>query len=335
MSLHITSRRMLPSDIDTCLKRSDMYPVIHARGLEAEASSFLTELLVGDQMWGSIVLGNGKKEPLTLGSCVFLSNDLTNEVLDGKHPFLLADMVKNPGLRSHILTFKEVERANRNEGLNFYGALFAFPKITSHIAAGMAMDRLQHDMIFHMRGFRIRMHMKATYDHNWIKGAVTNFAMRTLFGSNLHCDFKDYRTHDEVRNFHPHLFAITRDEALKKISSKVFELMAGGHAVLDLPPMIREILRLDLEHEQSAGLEVALDIGEHSVDNGWKTAAQKLKKTAPDIRISAEDSGDGEFRAALRKYVRQNPQELGILPPLTPKEKQDWRDNQRAESMGV
>lgn len=324
---------MLPSDIGPCLQCSDIFPVIQHRGIVDETVGFLTDLLMEDRMWGSIVFGDDKKRPLTFGSCVFLSDGLKSEVLDGTHPFLLAEMVKSHGLRSHILSFKEVERENKYEGLNFYGALFAFPKLNNPLVFGMAMDRLQHDMIFHMRGFRIKTHLKATYETNLITSGMTNFAMRKLFGSNLHTDYRELKGETEVKKFRPHLFAIEREEALTRIHSKVFELVAGGTAILDLPPKIREILRLDLESESYTNSKASQELGKDSVDNGWKSAEEKIKKTSHDIRVSEDDS-DEEFRVILRRYVRQNPQELGILTPLTAREKQDWIDFQRSKGAG-
>ena len=110
---------MLPSEIARCLQRSDIYPVISERGIETQMISFLTGLMLEDQFWGSVVENAYSEEPLCFGSCIFVSNHLARRLSKGEFPFLLVDLCQNQSLRTHILSFDEIEKQGKQSRLSF------------------------------------------------------------------------------------------------------------------------------------------------------------------------------------------------------------------------
>jgi len=321
---------MLPFDVDTCLRLSDIYGIARDRGLTERMADLLIHYLKEGQMWGAVVDHKTMPHPICFGSCIFLSKDLAKEVMAGKHPFLLADLCDNPALRAEVLQFTQVEKEAKAKRLNFYGALFTFPKTTNPGLFKEALDRqLQESFVKYMRAFNLALHMKNTYGRHKVFKGIRVVAYRMGFGSDLQSSYKELRRQGnaEVLRHNPVLFAYTREQAENSIGGKpVTQVMGIPENVLDLPRSAREIIRLDLEDRGDIDMQAALQKdNRYFEDNSWGYVARKMDTaTASFLRISDENT---EIRACVREYVRHNPQELGVLPPLTPLEKKEWDEH--------
>ena len=316
------TRRMLPTDIPECLKISDIYPVVSARGIEDEMTAFLADLMVHDQLWGSVIEDSGSSAPICFGSCIFIAPKLAAGLRKGEHPFLLSDLCQYPILRSHILSYEEVEKQSKQYHLNFYGALFSFPRTKNPMQFGKAMNHLQRSLVNTISGFGLDQYLKHSYGMDFMYRELTNVAMRFAFGAKL--DMKYETSSDpEVKRHHPYLFASTREEAVTKPGKPVFEVMCPGDAILKLPRAVRMLLRLEIEGYSHEAVAQALLRGHH--DSNWSTALIAVRRNTQVADFLGMNEEDAVLRDCIREYVKQNPQELGVLPLLTPEEKQCWQ----------
>lgn len=97
-------RRMLPSDIQPCLELADCFEVASHMLLKNKLGPFLSDLMLNDQLWRSVVYTEGKRGIVCFGSCIFISDPLADSLQQGEHPLLLLECSSDPLLRSHILT---------------------------------------------------------------------------------------------------------------------------------------------------------------------------------------------------------------------------------------
>ncbi len=342
---HVLSRRMQPGDIRRCLETSDIFPVVKARGITDKLESALQALMMRDRFWGSMVMSASTRELLCHGSCVFLKPKLGEEVLAGKHPFLLADLATNVDLFTQVLEFDEVVSESDKGNLYFYGALFTFPSIKNPPLAGKALDRLHADCVLQMRGSRIKWHMKPTYGVRHVSDEVninflgtvrervtekvTNVMLRKKFGTDLCCDYGDLKSNDpEVREFRPALFAVDQETASSRRATLVHQII--GNATpreMNLTLKMRNILRLEIERNRDWRIVKSLNGYE-----GYIREALDRLKTNLDLpkdvieELEANLEINEELRQAVARLVSQNLHELGVLPQLTVTEKKVWEN---------
>lgn len=344
---HVLSRRMQPGDIRRCLETSDIYPVVKARGITDELESALQTLMERDRFWGSMVLSASNRELLCHGSCIFLRPKLGEEVLAGKHPFLLADIASSTHLFNQVLEFDQVESESEKGNLYFYGALFTFPSFRNPPLAGKALVRLHADCVLQMRGMHIKWHMKPTYGVHHVYdevrfrflGAVrerivekvTNVMLRKKFGTDLYCDYGDLKSNDpEVRRFRPALFAVDQETSSTRRETLVHQIIGDATPrEMNLTPKMRNILRLEIEHNRDSSIVKSLNGKEGYIREALERLKSKLdlpKEVSEELEANLEINE--ELRQVLARLVSQNLHELGVLPQMTAAEKELWKKRQ-------
>lgn len=314
---------MLPGDIRTCLELSDICAVVKARQIFEPMRRFILDLMLADKLWGCVVDKDSTNEPMCFGSCIFISDDIASELRAGKHPFLLTELCQSRALQTHILSLSEVKKESKRKNLNFYGALFSFARTHNPASFIAAMNQLQRGLVETMAGFGLKQYFKQTYEGGWASRTFKNFAMRMKFGAELVTAYAG-DTSDEVKTHRPYLFAATKEEAVNKLGMPICELMWPGDAVLDLPPSVRMILRLEIDGCSGNQMQEALLIGQGTDDSNWATAIRKVRSDSLKKNAIGFDE-NACIRACVRKYVQAHPQELGVLPLLAEGEKNEWR----------
>lgn len=315
---------MLPNDIATCLRLSDIYGVVRARGIEERMREWLIDLMLTDRSWGSVVESDTASEPICFGSCIFISDGLARELEQSKHPFLLADLCTETSLRSHILTFEEIKVASRKSSLNFFGGLFTFARIqpgAQPVKFVQAMNHLQDGLLTSMAGFGIKSYFKQTYESNQVARWFKNSLMRKKFGAE---HLSNYSSHEaaSLGSHSPNLFGYRKADPLLKMGTPVGELLYSGVPELGIPASLRMALKLELDGLAGDLLAQALGKGEGTLDSNWASGLSKL-----NMRMDRNPIQPGRpwTREAVRSYIRNNRHELDVLPHLGDGEKAHWR----------
>lgn len=284
--------------------------------------SFLTDLMISDQHWGSVVEDTKGEVPICFGSCIFISDQLAEGLLNGDYPFLLADLCQKKMLRSHILSYDEIEKQSKLYKLNFYGGLFTFARTMNPPKFGAAMNHLQRTLVNSISGFGLHWYFKQCYGAGYVHSQFTSAAMRLRFGAKLLARYANSKNL-EVKQNRPLLFGLTRDDAFRVPHKLISELMCQGDPILNLPRAVRMLLRLEIEGYSHDAVGQALLQGDH--DSNWTTALRAVRRNAEVFEFLGMNEEEAILRECVRDYVRQNPQELGVLPLLTPQEKNCWK----------
>jgi hypothetical protein len=323
----LTFRRMLPADLAICCQHSNFWPTTVRTGHSENVYRFLLEMLLTDRMWGSIVEKPGEDEPVAFGGCIFIDDTLALKLERGEHQYLLTDLAVSPILQTHVLDFEQVKFENKR-GLNFYGTVFRWPKL-AHFHQGL--DMLQASLLESMSGFNIKRHFKHIYPVGKVDGVLGSFAMRLGFGADVIAKYED--RDGSRRSGTPVLFGQKRDEILKTDGAKRFadrkrhlpvgQLLCRPAPILDLPYSLREVLRLEMEGVQKSKMEGHLQ-GASAAEKIWDNAIESLRKKGKLEDIVDPDNRDVSTRGQIKRYVERNRQELGVLPHLTQREKEEW-----------
>lgn len=288
-------------------------------------------------MWGSVVEAPRRSKPICFGSAFFIEDSLRKQLWRGEYPCLLVELCRNPILQTQILDFKDVERASTTQSLNFCGGLFAFPSGRDTIKFFAILDKLQDSLLYSMAGFQINYHAKQIFEQRLLLHEITCRGMRQGFGADIIADYS--RCEDPIARRHRGtLFGISRQEVEESAGGSrgvrdvrqlpVGRLLSKPAQEYDLPQGIRWVLLLEEEGVPTNEMHLHLFQGDKKKgDSSWQAGIDKLRKH-PDFRGKL-DKGlpDSNYRDIVRQMVRDNPQELGILPQLTPKEKRDWKEH--------
>lgn len=289
-------------------------------------TDFLIDLMVNDQMWGSVVENPRTGSPICFGSGIFVSDNISKRLLNNELPFLLADLCQTPKLREEILTFKEVEESSDLKKLNFYGALFSFA-FTTPAVFGYAMSHLQRSLVNSMSGFGINNYFKHCYGKNIIHMGVNNALMRIKFGTNI-MTYNDRNS--EIEKYHPILAYQDRNGALRRPGAPIHDVLCSGSPVLNLTPASRLLMKLEIEGYSKSAINQAIIQGDQ--DGNWKTVLNSIRKDDEISEYLGFNDADTGLRDSVREYIRSNPQELRVLPLLTPEEKVCWKKNRNLDA---
>lgn len=324
----LTFRRMLPADLAICCQRSDFWPTAERNGYSENVYKFLLDMLLTDRMWGSVVEKRGEDEFVAFGGCIFIDDTLALKLERGEHQYLLADLATSTILQTHVLDFEQVKFENKR-GLNFYGTVFRWPKL-AHFHQGL--DMLQASLLETMSGFNIKRHFKHIYPIGKVDGVLSSFAMRLGFGADLLAKYEDRDGFREPGT--PVLYGQSRDTILKTDGASRFsdrkrhlpvgQLLCRPAPILELPFSLREVLRLELEGVQKSKMDGHLQ-GATAAEKIWDNAIESLRKKGRLEEIVDPSNKEIPTRGQIKRYVERNRQELGVLPHLTLKEKEDWQ----------
>lgn len=316
-----------------------MWPLVSAHGLEDKVEAFLTEMLLEGQMWGGVVEGDGYKGPVSFGACVFVHRNLRDALIAGRHHHLILDFVRDFDTKCHILSYKQVQQGSAAANLNFYGTLFTFPRVHWWDFFN-CLGALQQSLMENLSGFQIDRHFKHIYPTGPVYKLFGSIAMRVGFGADT------LATYDQVdlpERYKPVLFgqsraqiAATKNETeieKLKLDKPVAQLLCQSKPILGLTDNMRAVLRLELEGYSPTQIKESL--GKYSdrydiATRSWEYAAEKLQKSGKLPELIRKLCQDRRFQEGVKLYVKDNRREIGILPPLTEKEKDDWYEKVRS-----
>lgn len=327
---------MLPHDIATCLPLCDIYEACLQRGLATELEKFLIGLMLDKQMWGSLIRAPGELLPVCFGTGIFISDTLATRLLAGQHPFLLLDLCENQhNLRSHILDWEEVQSASKQGRLNFCGGIFCFARALPP-AFFTAMDLLQLGLLRSMSGFGLQRYFKHTYEPRAFVSQLKSFGMRKKFGARTVIDYDKHRD-PCVGQFGVRLFTATKEEAGLRFSKPICQLMCPEPPRVEFSFQSRMLLRLEIEDSSAAEIAGHLGIEVSTIKSTWDTIIKQVRKNkvVTEYLGLQASSSKNQMRDRIREYVRSRPQELGVLPPLTPFEENSWKLAQAPEETAI
>ena len=305
------------------------------------------ELMLKGQFWGSVIEHPFTHKILCFGSCVFVSDSLAKEILAGDHPFLLADFCEKPEIRKQILTLPQIEIKSKQQKLNFYGALFSFPQIKHTALFPSAMNALQESAVNSMKGFGISRYFKHSYGERVLLNELTTFAMRKRFGVERVDDYLRRYKYDgpigeEVKRYCPRLFTLTRGEALRDPAAFVYPLLCKSQPEIKLPKSARWVLRLEIEGYSHDAIAQAMiqnqqddEKRNRTADNGWAAAFDCIARNQAMAEYFGVGNPNRDSRDAVRIYVEEHKEELGVLPLLTPEESHRWEYYNNLDGVAV
>lgn len=293
---------------------------------------FLTGLMINKQMWGSTITTPGESLPVCFGTGIFISDTMAARLLAGQHPFLMLDLCENhQNVRSHILDWEEIQSASKQGRLNFCGGIFCFARALPPTFF-TAMDLLQLSLLRSMSGFGLQRYFKHTYEPRAFVSQFKTFGMRKMFGARTVIDYDKHRD-PRVGQFGVRLFTATKEEAALRFSKPICQLMCPEPAKVEFSFQSRMLLRLEIENNSAAEIAGHLGIEVTSIKSTWDTIIKQVRKNkAVTEYLGLKDSSNkNQMRDRIREFVRSRPQELGVLPPLTPFEENSWKLAQTPE----
>lgn len=329
---------MLPEDISRCLYDSDIWHAAEYFEKSKQLEELLVHWMLNGQMWGGVVESKLKPGLVTFGAAIYISEDLAEALREGEHPFLLLDLVTEPRLKREVLDFDEVVAESdgaflgedkKRKGLNFYGTLFRFP--SQGLQTFTALDTLQESLLAATAGFNIKQHYKHIYPKNDIYRGINSFAMRMGFGAAVVQKYD--RERERYRGLAPVLFGQSRRAELKRREeglplgkshkTPVGQLLCQEAPILNLPFGLREVLRLEIEGLKPGQMLDHLSRAS-APDTTWTNWFRSRKEKGDLPEYVNDSSSKADVQQEIQRYVRQNPRELRVLPPLTEYEKKSW-----------
>ena len=174
-----------------------------------------------------------------------------------------------------------------------------------------------------MAGFGLSNYIKQTYESHLFARIAKNWAMRTQFGAKLVTEYR-HLTEERVRKHHPSLFHANIEWAEGRFGLPVGELMSYKPVSVGFSFAARMVLRSEIEMLSNELIAETLVKDQSSIKNNWDTIRKQAMGSGKVSSHLSINDGDRQIRDRIRKFVKENPQELGVLPPLTPGEKAGW-----------
>ena len=257
---------------------------------------------------------------LQFGTSVFVSDSFMREAQAADTPGLSRRVMELVWRgRSPLLDADAIRDGNSGPGLNL--VVLHLGLATTGLSAAerpVAFAKMPESFMWLHEGYRLRAMLLELFDDSAIQ--FTRAAGFQVRERPMTCPPPTPGLPPHSRR--PHLFGITREEALAQPGSYIARLFPYTPPRLFFKTGEQQLLQRALLGETDAEIALRLTISPDTVKTRWRTIFERVASRAPDL-LPSPDTGPAaprrgtEKRGPLLRYLRDHPEELRpARPPL-------------------
>jgi DNA-binding CsgD family transcriptional regulator len=313
--MNLRRRLMKHSDVDQCVNIFAEHPdfILQYGGQRRPLRNTL-ERLVGTEGFLAFVfeeVTGQRVELLGVGGIAFLNDEFVNEAKKPPY-FWIAPTLMHRLLEgeSPILSNTEVCRANTLEGL----AVFAWPLgfRGEHLLHPEFVNFLMGSFIEELRGYKHKEYLGQATDVEGARASLHGGAV-LLTPNGRYSELP--RGCEEQLLSKPHLFVVTREQALLQVGSWSSSLFISNLPTIGFSRSEQRLLQEALRGGSDEELAKELKISFSAVKKAWRSIYDRVGRSSIGILPKASDDGDYGERGKGKKhhllaYIREHPEEL-------------------------
>ena len=330
--MNLRRRPMKHSDVDQCVDIFAEHPdfILQYGGQRGPLRNTL-ERLIGTEGFLAFVfedIAGQKVELLGVGGIAFLNDEFVDQVK--KPPYIwIAPTLMHRLLRGDtpILTNSEVCRANTLEGLTVFAWPLGFR--SEHLQPEF-LNFLMGSFVEELRGYKLKEYLGQVTEVQAALASLRSGAI-LLTPNGRYTELP--RGCEERLLSAPHLFVITREQALLRVGSWSSSLFISNPPTIGFSRSEQRLLEEALRGGSDEELAEELEISFSAVKKAWRSVYERVARSSIAIFPKASDAGDYGERGKGKKhhllaYIREHPEELR---PISMKLRRRAQKNDRPE----
>ena len=269
----------------------------------------------------SAPLTDRRRRIRTLGASVFVTDAFAAEVREGRCPLVGAQIARRIlADRSPVLTFPEIQRANRKNGLNLCVLHCDYRVPPRDMPEDGALIEKHIEMYFHYHcGYQLKEYLHEVYGEESRRWMVeSGMEVRTDYAGIDSHELTRWRANGGGRDRGPYVIGLTRAEAYGRTGSRAFPMFVHTPAGLGFRLAEQELLLRALAGETDEELADSLNLSLSAIKKRWSAIYDRVWEAHLErvLGIDADEPADSrgrrgsERRRHLLNYLQNHPEEL-------------------------